>query len=172
MSSRPQSQRDPAAPVPEQALPFVEKFALTLVNAGMQRMPARVFAATLASQQGSLTASDLTEVLQISPAAVSNAVRYLAQIGLLHRGRRPGERRDHFFIGNDFWYEAVGQADKIYGGLAKTLDEGVEAVGADTIPGRRLVETRDFFTYLAAELPRVVKRWRDERSGQAPEAGS
>ncbi|TVT50588.1 MarR family transcriptional regulator [Amycolatopsis rhizosphaerae] len=172
MSSRPQSQRDPAAAVPEEALPFVEKFANALVNAGMQRMPARVLGATLASREGSLTASELTEVLRISPAAVSGAVRYLAQLRLLHRGRKPGERRDHFFIGNELWYEVVGHADQVYGTLAKTLDEGVQAVGVDTVAGRHLAETRDFFDYLAAELPQLVKRWRDQRLSQAPEAGS
>jgi predicted transcriptional regulator len=135
-------------------------------------MPARVFAATLASQQGSLTAGELTEVLQISPAAVSGAVRYLAQVGLLHRERRPGERRDHFFIGNDFWYEVVGEKDQLYRALSDALDEGLAAVGPDTLAGRRIAETRDFFNYLSKELPLLVERWRRRRVTANPAAGS
>ena len=46
----------------------------------MQRMPARVFAALLASDDGALTSAELGEQLQVSPAAVSGAVRYLAQV--------------------------------------------------------------------------------------------
>ena len=40
-------------------------------------MPARVFSALLATDSGRLTAAELAERLQISPAAVSGAVRYL-----------------------------------------------------------------------------------------------
>jgi DNA-binding transcriptional regulator GbsR (MarR family) len=149
--------------VAEAALPFVEKLALVLTNAGMPRMPSRVFAATLASHNGSLTAGDLAEVLQISPAAVSGSVRYLVQVGLLLRGRTPGERRDHFYIGNNFWYEAVGEKDQLYKELSETLDEGREAVGADSPAGQRIAETRDFFNYLAEEMPRLVERWRERR---------
>jgi predicted transcriptional regulator len=163
MSSRPEPQRDEATPVPAAALPFVEKLARVMIDAGLQRMPARVFAATLASQQGSLTAGDLTQVLQISPAAVSGAVRYLAHVGLLYRVRNPGERRDHFSIGNDFWYEALAGKERIYRDLSDTFGEGVAAVGADTIAGQRIAETRDFFNYLAKELPLLVERWRAER---------
>ena len=57
-------------------------------------MPARVFAALLATDSGRLTAAELAELLQISPAAVSGAVRYLTQVGMVHREREPGSRRD------------------------------------------------------------------------------
>ncbi|NEE30623.1 MarR family transcriptional regulator, partial [Streptomyces sp. SID7982] len=53
---------------------FVERFAAQLVQAGMTRMPARVFAALLSSERGALTSAELSEQLKISPAAVSGAV--------------------------------------------------------------------------------------------------
>lgn len=158
MSSRPQP--DPA-PVPEEALPFVEKFAVLLSNAGLARMPARVFAATLASARGRLTASELATTLQVSPAAVSGAVRYLVQVGFLQRGREPGERRDHFAFDSG-WYEVVSRQDSTYRDLAQVVDEGADAVGADTEVGRRLLETRDFFEYLSKEMPLLLVRWREQ----------
>ncbi|HJQ45662.1 MAG TPA: MarR family transcriptional regulator [Amycolatopsis sp.] len=159
----PSQRRPEPAPVPPEALPFVEKFAVLLNNAGMARMPARVFSATLASTSGRLTASELAETLQISPAAVSGAVRYLVQVGFLQRGREPGEKRDHFAFDLG-WYEVVSQKDRAYRDLALVIDEGIEAVGADTEVGRRLLETRDFYDYLAKEMPLLLARWRGEVS--------
>ena len=43
----------------------------------MGRMPARAFAAILAADDGRRTAAELAELLEVSPAAVSGAVRYL-----------------------------------------------------------------------------------------------
>lgn len=142
---------------------FVEKFALALTHEGLQRMPARVFAALLATPKGRLTAAELAETLQISPAAVSGAVRYLTQVGMIHRGREPGARRDHFSIGDDQWYEIVGKKDNAYLRLADVLDEGVAAVGTGTDAAERIAETRDFFEFLAKEMPLLVQRFADER---------
>jgi DNA-binding transcriptional regulator GbsR (MarR family) len=142
----------------------VEKFALLLTDAGMPRMPARVFSAILAAQDGGMTAADLAETLKISPAAVSGAVRYLIQVRMVERGRRPGERRDHYFIGDDTWFSTVGERDKLFQTLADALDEGAEAVGAETVSGRRLAEIRDFYRFLGKEIPQLVHRWMELRA--------
>ena len=86
---------------------FIERFALDLSDAGMARMPARAFAAILSTDDGRCTAAELAELLQVSPAAVSGAVRYLLQVRLVSREREPGERRDHYRISSDTWYEAI-----------------------------------------------------------------
>ena len=80
----------------EAVMRFVERCALTLTEAGIPRMPARVFVALLVSDDGRRTAAELAEMLKVSPAAISNAVRYLQQVRLAVREREPGERRDHY----------------------------------------------------------------------------
>lgn len=164
MSSRPQSQRDPNDDPVAAVRKFVEDFALVLTGAGMPRMAARVFAALLATQQGSLTAGEIADMLQVSPAAVSSAVRYLGHVELVQRGREPGSRRDHYYIGDDCWYEAVGNKDTIYQQLANSLDTGIAAVGRDSRAGRRMDETRDFFQYISKQLPVLVEQWHEQRS--------
>jgi ABC-2 type transport system ATP-binding protein len=62
---------------------FIEGFAAALADGGVPRMPARVFAALLATDSGRLTAAELGERLQVSPAAISGAVRYLTQVALV-----------------------------------------------------------------------------------------
>lgn len=146
----------------EAAVEFAEKFGLALADAGVPRMPARIFAATLASPDGSLTAQDLAAILRISPAAVSGGVRYLTQVGLMQRSRRPGERRDHFLVRDDQWYEMLGDYESRYRDLLKTLDDGIVAVGPDTEAGKRLAETKSFFAFISREIPKLVDRWREE----------
>src|SRR5215208_3347809 len=122
----------------EAVMRFVERCALTLTEAGIPRMPARVFVVLLVSDDGRRTAAELAEMLKVSPAAVSNAVRYLQQVRLAVREREPGERRDHYRLYNDTWYEAVTQRDEMLRRWQEDMRGGIEAVGADTPGGRRL----------------------------------
>src|SRR5262249_62346117 len=83
-----------ATPQPEDSLhAFLERFASVLVAAGFPAMPARVFAALHVTDSGRLTAAELADMLRISPAALSGAVRHLSGLGLVHRERAPGSPR-------------------------------------------------------------------------------
>jgi DNA-binding transcriptional regulator GbsR (MarR family) len=139
---------------------FVERFALNLTEAGMPRMPARVFATVLVAEDGRRTAAELADQLGVSPAAISGAVRYLTQLRLLSREREPRERVDHYRVSSDTWYEAIARRDEMVARWLQDLAEGVKAVGPDTAAGARLEETRQFFAYLLDELPRLLERWR------------
>ncbi len=46
---------------------FIERFALTLAESGMARMPARVFAAILTADDGRCTAAELAGLLAGQP---------------------------------------------------------------------------------------------------------
>ena len=143
---------------------FIERFALDLAESGMTRMPARVFAALLADDDGRLTALELAELLQVSPAAISGAVRYLTQLRMVSRGREPGDRRDHYQVSSDMWYEVVARRDQILARWEQDLQDGIKAVGPDTPAGARLEENRRYFEFLRDEAPRVMARWRKLRS--------
>ena len=127
----------------------------------MPRRPARVFVRLLVSESGRMTAAELAEALQISPAAVSGAVRYLAQVDLVARERLPGTRREVYRIYHDAWYEVLTSRDAMLTRWMSSLDDGLAAVGADTPAGRRLAETRQFMEFLAVELAGIRQRWRD-----------
>jgi hypothetical protein len=43
--------------------------------------------------------------------------------------------------------------------------EGVELIGTDRPAGRRIEETRRFFAFLQEELPALMERWRQRKSG-------
>jgi len=59
----------------------VEHLGGALADAGLPRLPARVFAALMAKEDGRLTSADLATLLEISPAGVSGGVRYLTSCG-------------------------------------------------------------------------------------------
>src|SRR5215472_6202151 len=86
---------------------FIERFAAVLIVAGFPPMPARVFTALLVTDAGRLSAAELVDLLQISPAAVSGAVRYLTGIGLVHKERVPGSRREYYRMPGDIWHQVM-----------------------------------------------------------------
>ncbi|MFJ8081882.1 DNA-binding transcriptional regulator GbsR (MarR family) [Streptomyces sp. SAI-170] len=150
---------------------FVESFAAQLVEAGMPRMPARVFGALLASDNGMLTSAELGEQLRISPAAVSGAVRYLAQVHMVSREREPGSRRERYRVHADQWYEALTNREAILKRWEDALRDGVTSLGPDTPAGRRIAETLAFFEFIEGELAAMMERWRAHKEktfGPAP----
>ncbi|TDU76949.1 MarR family transcriptional regulator [Streptomyces sp. KS 21] len=143
---------------------FVERFAAQLTEAGMQRMASRVFAQLLASDSGSMTSAELSEALQISPAAVSGAVAYLTQVTMVSREREPGSRRDRYVLHNELWYETFTRRDQVLTLFEKTLRDGVAGLGADSPAGVRMAETAEFFEFLQGEMAGMMDRWRAHRA--------
>ena len=147
----------------EAVIRFVERFADTFVEAGMPRMPSRVFCRLLATDSGRLTAAELAEALQASPAAISGAVQYLTGVELVRREREPGSRRDHYAVRHGLWYQMMLERRALLDHWAATLREGIEAVSPSSEAAGRLRETLDFFEFLSVEMPAMLERWRATR---------
>jgi hypothetical protein len=147
----------------EEVLRFVERFALLLDDAGMPRMAARVFALLLADDDARMTAGRLASTLQVSPAAVSGAVRYLTQARVAERHREPGARTDHYALaGPDVWVEMFERRFAFIAGWEEALAEGASILG-DSPAGRRLRESQAFLAFLRQEMPGLLDRWRAEK---------
>ncbi len=149
----------------EQAVgPFIERFASVLVESGIPPMPARVFSALLVTDSGRLTAAELTELLGASPAAISGAVRYLGQVGMISREREPGSRRDVYLVLEDLWYEVSIRQDQLLTRWASAARDGIDILGPQTPAGQRLADSHDFFVFLQQELPALLKRWQAHKA--------
>ncbi|HEX3604394.1 MAG TPA: MarR family transcriptional regulator [Candidatus Dormibacteraeota bacterium] len=142
---------------------FIEGFASVLTEGGFPRMPARVFAALLATDSGRLTAAELAALLQASPAAISSAVAYLVPLTLVAREREPGSRRDLYRIHDDVWYESVVRREQVMLRWEASLGDGIAALGGGSPAGRRLAETLAFLRFVHGELPDLLRRWRERR---------
>jgi DNA-binding transcriptional regulator GbsR (MarR family) len=143
---------------------FIERLASVLADAGFPRMPARVFAALLASEPGRLNAAELAELLQVSPAAVSGSVRYLSQVGLVSRESEPGSRRVGYRVPDDVWDQVLRLRDQVLDRLIATMREGVEVLDAGSAAGRRLTESIRYFEFVGAELAHLVELWRNPQA--------
>jgi predicted transcriptional regulator len=126
----------------------------------MPRMPALVFVALLATDDGRLTADELAGRLHVSRAAVSGAVRYLSQVGMLRRERLRASRREHYVLQADTWYELVMRREHLLDQWVATARAGVDALGAGTRAGERVAESAAYFEFLRAEMPAMLERWR------------
>jgi len=154
---------------PEAVRQFVERFASALTDAGFQRMHARVFAALHGTDSGRLTSAEIAESLQVSPAAISGAVRYLIQFNLIRREREPGSRRDHYVVENDAWYEASLNREEVISRWQASAKEGIEVLGADTPAGRRMAESFAFFEFIREELTELIAKWQKVKPERLPQ---
>ncbi|MEV4123646.1 MarR family transcriptional regulator [Nocardia sp. NPDC049707] len=139
---------------------FRERFAQIMVESGMPRMAARVYAALMVTDSGKLSAAELAERLGGGASAISGAVKYLVQVRLVERGREPGSRRDFCRIHEHTWSHFVSQSDPVLVQVQAGADEGAALLGPDSPAGRRLDETRRFFAFLREEIEQSMAKWR------------
>lgn len=147
-------QRDPTA-----VREFIERFTGHLAQAGFPRTPARIFVALLTSDSSKLTAADLAELLQASPASVSGGVRYLIQVGLIVAEGEPGSRRQHYRMSVDVWQDIVRLRDRQFTRWAAELRDGVEVLGPGSPAGARMAETVRYFEFISTEMAGLLARW-------------
>ncbi|WP_296605624.1 MarR family transcriptional regulator [Nocardioides sp.] len=145
----------------EDHLQAVERIGAVLTSAGLSRIPARVFAALLVDDDGKMTSAELVEVLAISPAAVSGAVRILEHLGWSRREKERGTRRDLYVVDDDAWRRALLQGDQTYAGI----EAAFAAAAAIAPPGARprLELSQDFLQFVREELAGMRARWEERR---------
>jgi DNA-binding transcriptional regulator GbsR (MarR family) len=144
-----------------------EKLALTLAQGGMQKTTARVMTALLYTEQDAMTAADLCEELSISSGAVSTAVKQLIPLGLIEKVPAPGSRRDHYRFREGAWASLMSQQNEVLQVMAAAAQEGLDAAGLSSVPGRRLHEMQDFYTYMTDQLIPLIERWRKNYTAES-----
>ncbi|MGB2570355.1 GbsR/MarR family transcriptional regulator [Micromonospora citrea] len=143
---------------------FVERMAMAFADFGFPRMAARVLFAVMSADEP-LTAAEIGDKLGVSAAAVSGAVRYLIQFGMLVREPVKGSRRDRYRMPENAWYEATIIKSGLYKNFIDIADGGVDALNGRATPGgERVTEMRDFFVFVQEEMDSLGERWRARRA--------
>jgi DNA-binding transcriptional regulator GbsR (MarR family) len=136
-----------------------------LTENGMPRMPARVFAYVLADDADRYTAAELAEGLRVSPAAISGALRYLVDVGLLIKDREPGVRADIYRVNDeDVWGTIMSARRPALDRWVWAIDDAIEQFGPSGRGMHRLRETREFYAFVREETAAMMKRWAEYRS--------
>ncbi|AWY96147.1 Transcription regulator [Propionibacterium freudenreichii] len=123
-----QDSAGPSEPRDEQGISeFVSHFGGLMAASGMPGLTGYVFALLLAQPDAELTAQQIGQALNVSPAAVSGATKYLADIGFTRRLRRPGSRRVVHALSSDDWYDALLGRSNVIEGSKRLFLEGSRA---------------------------------------------
>jgi predicted transcriptional regulator len=138
---------------------FVERMGGALTDAGLPRLPSRVFAALVVDDDGRMTAAELAETLRVSPAAVSGAVKFLGQLGFIHRERERGSRRDVYVVDDDAWLQAMMRRDQTYGPMLAALSTAIDGLDVGAPSRHRLVLMKEFLSFVDEEMDALAKRW-------------
>ncbi|MGW0516050.1 helix-turn-helix domain-containing protein [Crossiella sp. NPDC003009] len=147
---------------------FEERFTDQLVRNGVPRMMARVLTCLHTTDSGSLTSADLVRRLQVSPASISAAVKFLEEQELITRDRDGNARRDRYFIGDDVWYRAMLASAQVNRELGDTAQEGAQLFGTDSPAGQRLRDVSVFLERVHDNLVLAAEEWRAVRAASQP----
>lgn len=142
----------------------VERLGHVLEESGIPRMPARVFAYILAEDRDRYTAAELAEGLEVSPAAISGAVRYLVQTRLVVRERRPSGRGDLFrIVDGDLWGTIMRARIPVLDHYVTSVGEAVDLLDVGSRGRARLEETQEYFAFMRESMDDLADRWSQHR---------
>jgi DNA-binding transcriptional ArsR family regulator len=139
---------------------YEEAFTTLLMQQGLPKMMSRVLTCIYTADAGSVTASELVQHLQVSPASVSKAITFLEGQGLLRR-ERDDRRRERYLADNDVWYQGVITSARSNAELAKTARQGVSILGADSPAAARLEGIARFLDFIGETMFRAAEEARE-----------
>jgi predicted transcriptional regulator len=164
--------RSPAAPQGTQAAPradgrdveavreYEETLTTVLMQSGLPKMMARVLTCLYTTDTGSLTASELAQRLQVSPASISKAIAFLETQGLVRR-ERDERRRERYIVDNDVWYQAMIASARSALAVVETARQGVAILGPGTPAGIRMENIARFLDFVGEETARAAEQARE-----------
>ncbi|KUM82512.1 MULTISPECIES: GbsR/MarR family transcriptional regulator [Streptomyces] len=145
---------------PEAVRDYEETFTTVLMQTGAPKMMARVLTCLYTSDTGSLTAAELVQRLEVSPASVSKAISYLENQGLVRR-ERDDRRRERYIADDDVWYQSMIASARGTIQLAETARQGVGVLGRDTPAAVRLENIARFLDFVSESLTRAADQARE-----------
>jgi DNA-binding MarR family transcriptional regulator len=139
---------------------YEEAFTTLLMQQGLPKMMARVLTCLFIADAGSLSASELVQHLQVSPASVSKAIAFLEDQGLIRR-QRDERRRERYFVDDDVWYQSTIASARGIAQVAKTARQGVSVLGPGTPAAARLENIARFSDFISESILRAAEQVRE-----------
>jgi DNA-binding transcriptional regulator GbsR (MarR family) len=152
---------------------FIEAMA-RVMGAGMPPMAGRMWAYLAICDPPERTAAEIAERLHASRGSVSSMARLLEHIGLVRRGTKPGDRREHFFVPPDAARQLIEKNSQQMRVSREILEAGLALV-ADRPPESqaRLRDLRDAYAFFEREWPALLDRYHQGGAGaNAPDHGN
>lgn len=139
---------------------YEETFTTVMMASGLNKMGARVLTCLFTTDAGSLTAAELTERLQVSPASISKAIAFLESQSLVRR-ERDERRRDRYLVDDELFYQATIASARANYQLVATARQGVAVLGPDTPAAARLENIARFLDFISESITRAAEQARE-----------
>ena len=160
---------------------YEETLTTVFIASGTPKMMAWVMACLTLTDSGSLTAAELAQRLEVSPASISKAVTFLESQGLIRREREEG-RRERYGFDEDVWYQSMMASARSTAQVAETSRQGVGVMGPGTPAAVRLENAARFLDIVAETMIRGAEQARevlhtkpgttsDDTAGPGPDHG-
>jgi DNA-binding transcriptional regulator GbsR (MarR family) len=144
---------------PEAVREYEEAFTTVLMQQGLPKMMSRVLVCLYTTDEGSLTAAELVQRLQVSPASISKAITFLESQSLVRRERDEG-RRDRYVADDDVFYQATMASARTNNELIATARQGVGILGSGTPAAERLENIARFLDFVSENIVRAAEQGR------------
>ncbi|WP_406446496.1 helix-turn-helix domain-containing protein [Streptomyces sp. NBC_01613] len=139
---------------------YEELFTTVVMQSGMPKMMSRVLACLCLTDEGSLTASELVQRLQVSPASVSKAITFLEEQGLARR-ERDERRRERYVVDDDVWYQSMMASARSIAQIVEIARQGVGVLGPQTPAAARLENIARFLDFVSESTARAAEQARE-----------
>ncbi|MEU8816247.1 helix-turn-helix domain-containing protein [Actinoplanes sp. NPDC048796] len=139
---------------------YQETFTTVFMQQGLPKMTARILTCLFTTDEGSLTAAELVQRLQVSPASISKAIGLLEDLTLIHR-ERDERRRERYRVDDDVWFNSMIASARQNADLAETARQGVAVLGPGTPAAVRLENIARFMDFVAESIIRAAEQARD-----------
>jgi DNA-binding transcriptional regulator YhcF (GntR family) len=145
---------------PEAVREYEETFTAVMIASGLPKMMSRVLVCLYTTDAGSLTASELAQRLQVSPATISKAITFLESQDLVRR-ERDERRRDRYVVDDDLWYQSMVASVRSNAQVVETARQGVAILGPGTPAAIRLEKAARFLDFVGESLARAAEQARE-----------
>jgi DNA-binding transcriptional regulator GbsR (MarR family) len=144
---------------------FVERWSRILAAEGLPPVAGRLWAWLLVCEPAEQTVDEIAEAIGASRGAISGAVRWLEPSGLIHRSRRPGDRRDYWSTTPDAMIRVIENRQRQMRPSLDSLEAAIK--GLSDRPPESLDRLRDvhaLYQVLFAVVGDAVERYKDNRA--------
>ncbi|QIP88075.1 helix-turn-helix domain-containing protein [Streptomyces sp. Tu 2975] len=139
---------------------YEETFTTAMMQSGLPKMMSRVMAALSITDTGSLTASELAQRLDVSPASVSKAIAFLENQGMVRR-ERDERRRERYVMDDDIMYQSMLASARAMDQIVRTTRQGAGILGPHTPAGARLENIARFLDFVSESTVRAADQARE-----------
>lgn len=149
----------------EQQKALIEKIGIFHESHGLQPAAARVVGLLYVSDKPELTFEEITNGLNISKSATSNAINLLLQTYRLEYITYSGDRKRYFRLKISNWRETFTSSIENLTNFSKLLDE-VLSIRTNGTPAYNagIAELSSFMQFIKDEMPGLLEKWEKNKA--------